>query len=1407
MRIDLTVHDRDGRCRDVAVTAPAGSALRDVATRLAVLVGGEEEAGEWWSGLRRLPATALLGDPGLRTGDVLTTDAAAARDPSAGAVLRLQVVGGPDAGQVVALPRGMLTIGRAADCDLVLTDPDVSRQHACITVTAGGITVRDLGSTNGTALDGANVDEDGTALPVGAVLRLGDSFLSVGRFDQPLAALRPGAGGALLVNRPPRASTLLSRRAIDFPARDGARTVQRVQWIAALLPAAAGVGLAVALHSAQFLAFALLSPVIVLATSLGDRLHWRRGRRRDAASWGRRETKARAEALAALTLETAQRRAAHPDPVLLRDIALAPGPRLWERRRADSDALSVRLGLTDLPSALQARRGTTLVPAGRVHDVPATVDLRAGALGIAAPTGIELAIARWLVCQLAVLHSPADLQLAMLLSPGAASSWAWSRWLPHLTRSPATTPDERQALVADLGVLVEQRSAGRPDPAGWSGPWLVLIVDRAGELSDQLGLSALLTAGAAVGITAICIDGRVESLPAAGTLSAIAVGETGARLEISYPGASEPGAAVADRVTAQWAESVARALAPIADTGGGVSSALPQQCRLLDLLEIAEFDAPALDERWQRSDGRAGTVLGMGVDGPVAIDLVRDGPHALVAGTTGAGKSELLQALVAGLAVHHPPDAISFVLIDYKGGAAFADCADLPHVAGLVTDLDAQLTERALRSLHCELNRREAMFAQVGAADLIAYRALGPAGAKLARLILVVDEFAALAEELPDFVTGLIAIAQRGRSLGVHLVLATQRPGGVVSPEIRANTTLRVALRMSDPAESYDVIGTERAAQLGRDTPGRAILRVGTGMTDLQTGRVSGPARIGSSTEITVTPLGPWRSLPDPGADDAGISDLQLLVGALRAAATASGRARPGRPWLSPLPIQLSTAQLPRAADRTSIAFGLIDRPDRQLQTPFLLDLAAGGSVLFTGAPRSGRTSALLTIALVAAQQLERDELAIYSLDCAGGGLASIGRLPQCGTAAARDDVDLVMRLLDRLEAEVHRRQTWLAERDFSSVAEARSQGQRVALMLLLLDGWDAFVAITEEHDGGRAAETLLRLLRAAAAAGLTIALAGDRTTLSARLAGAVATKLVLNLADRADYAMAGIPARAVPRELPPGRAIRTSDAAEVQLAFVGPAPSGAERERTIATIRTRTVAGPGVEGAEHRPIRLRPLPSRICLSQLPALPGLFTIGAAGDAAKALSVDLFAGAGRLLVAGPPRSGRSTALATLLVQAIRVGVTVVLAARRGTLLARTADAHGVAVLGPDSAAAEAAVPDDERTLLLVDDSEAFLDTPVGDALATHVRGAPAGLAAVVAANSDDLPLTYRGLAAEVRRSRCALVLQPGPGDGDLVGRRILQRRAVTAPGRGLVVADAAWGDRLAAQPVPVQVALP
>jgi S-DNA-T family DNA segregation ATPase FtsK/SpoIIIE len=785
--------------------------------------------------------------------------------------------------------------------------------------------------------------------------------------------------------------------------------------------------------------------------------------------------------------------------------------------------------------------------------------------------------------------------------------------------------------------------------------------------------------------------------------------------------------------------------------------------------------------------------------------------------------------MIAGLAARYPPDELAFLLVDYKGGAAFGDCARLPHAAGLVTDLDAALTRRALQSLDAELTRREKLFADVGAADLSAYRARSGGAAALGRLVIVVDEFAALADELPEFVRGLVGVAQRGRSLGLHLVLATQRPGSAVSPEIRANANIRIALRVVDPADSMEVLDTADAALVDRRTPGRALLRVAGPPTAFQCAHAGARVRAAADS-VRVLPLGPWRTPSGPADEVPGPSELERLVDLLRSVATRTGRARASSPWRDPLPDSLPVDG-PLLAntgdDREStvspwiIPLGLVDLPDEQRQQTLTVDLGRGpsGSLVATG--RSGRSTALATLAIQAARRLGPALLHVHAIDPSGG-LAPLAALPHWGTYAGPDDLSCAATLVERLRAELDRRRQLLASWGHASAAESRAAGRAIPQTLLLVDGWESFCAASDERDAGRTSDALLALARTGPSAGLTVFATGDRGALSPRVSAAFGERWIGALADRMDYGMAGVAAHALPDDVPPGRVVRARDNALVQLGYVGADPTRAEQERAVAAIAStggdddNDDDGAGAGAASVLPVvRIRSLPSDVSLATLARPAGSIVLGLAGDGAQPVQIPLRPGTA-FLIAGPPRSGRSTALLCMLAQLAPQGAQVVIAASARSPLAAAAVRAGLEVLGPDDALPALAGLAIERgaddpwapVILLLDDLDRFEGARLADDVAHLLRTRPEDLAVVVTARTDEVATSYRGLAAALRRNRCGLLLQPGPVDGDVLGVQLPRHRAAAPPGRGVLVGDPAWGAAFITSAwIPVQVARP
>ncbi len=1272
---------------------------------------------------------------------------------------------------------------------------------------------------------------------------------------------------------------------VTFPAVPTDRPRLRFPWVMVLAPMVLGGVLWSATGGNQaYLLFMLLSPLMYGANAVSDRLSGGRDHRRSRAAYEEAVAAAREEVSAAVDAEVRRRRDDAPDPAALGLTAAGPGARLWERRPHDDDALLLRMGSADLPAALTVR-GPDPDTAGRparrrwrravaapprdpgdrhpaLPAVPVTVPLASvGVLGVAGAG--RHGLARWLAGQLAALHPPRDLRIVLLAqAPDGPRDWSWLRWLPHTS----PTRDHHAAAlvgvgaaqvaarVAELTAVLDRRlaagaapepggfgSAGASGPAGHrgDGPAYVLLLDDADALRASAGVVRLLTDGPRVGIHAICLAEDALELPAECGATVTLVADATAM--VVRAGAAPVAAVVADLVSPRWAERLARCLTPVRDTTpDAVDGRIPPAVRYLDLAGPVAVDPVALAAAWQSRPRSTSTVLGLGADGPVSVDLEADGPHALVAGTTGAGKSELLQTLVAGLALGNRPDELAFILVDYKGGAAFADCAALPHTVGVVTDLDNRLTARALESLAAELRRREHLFAAAGAKDLAAYLAVrtratdetaalagdrrarvGPDGGRalhgtarppepLPRLVIVVDEFALLVDELPDFVAGLVDIARRGRSLGVHLVLATQRPSGVVSPEIRANTPLRLCLRVTDAGESADVLDAPAAARILPTTPGRGYARLADGgLTAVQTARIGGrpPPPAGPAVGVRAAP---WAAagdpVPGPDARSEDVpTDLATLVTTVATAADLAGIAVPASPWLAPLPLSVTLDDLPGAGpDR--VPLGLHDLPSAQRRDVYALDLAHGGHLMVVGGPRSGRSTALRTLGGSLARSFEPRDAHLYALDCGSGGLACLEALPHCGAVVPRDDTGRGVRLIARLLAEIARRHDLLGQAGYGSVAEQRAaaaQADRLPWMVLTVDAYEGFLHAYGEIDGGRVVDDLGRLLHEGPAAGLRVVVTGDRQLLTSRLSALVGERLVLPLADIDTYALAGIPAKEVPERGVPGRALAPgATITDVQLALLDADPAG---PRQVAAVSRIGVRGPSDVPAAQRPIRLRPLPTRVSATTLRVRPGgrlYVLLGLGGDAAEPVGFDLAEDGPGALVAGPAGSGRTTALRTAARTLTARGTPVAVVGGRRSGLASLAGVPGVVGLfgaaAGDRLGGTLAAHAGRPLVVLVDDADQLTDTSVDAVLASLLEADEPLWGLVAAGGTDDLAATYRGFTVPLRRSRLGVLLSPArPSDGELLGIRVT-RGAASRPGLGLLATRG--------HTVPIQVAI-
>jgi DNA segregation ATPase FtsK/SpoIIIE, S-DNA-T family len=1106
-----------------------------------------------------------------------------------------------------------------------------------------------------------------------------------------------------------------------------------------------------------------------------------------------------------------------------------------------------------------------------VVDAPVTVDLRPGAvLGIVGTRTDRLQAVRALMAQMVSLHGPADLTIATIAkappsnapcpSDSLSIDWEWMRWLPH-TQSAETdlgilVGDEALAEVllrvgesaAKANELHDTASSGLGKSTGQArrnvAPRCLLVVidDPTATSSKNSALRTLLSRHVA-GVSVIVLADRVEQLPDCSTavLQLPSANETGApalqrfayqantaEFEINVPSRTLPYAVletmadgqrqplVVDGISLDVVEDLARSLAQWDDTAANQGDReLPARITLSGVLAPnVVLDEATLTAAWARANRDQRTLVatvGMCADEPTAIDLVGDGPHALIAGTTGSGKSELLRTLVASLAASYPPDLCNFVLIDYKGASAFAECALLPHTVGMVTDLDPGTAKRALVCLEAELKRRERLLLSAGAEDLIAYAARS-VSAPLPRLVVVIDEFATLAKDLPDFVTALIDVAQRGRSLGVHLILATQRPTGAVNDNIRANTNLRIALRVHDAADSTDVLGVSSAASIGRRTPGRALLRTGPGeVTAFQTANSSAlcgvrqeslvlrvlPSVFGPSNDQPGWSANKTPSQPGQQAKSAARTELEVLVANAQAAAQALAIPEQLRPWpeLLPSPLSIDAVNYPLANGFTgpaialgghsnrgdnTFAIGVADLPEEQRLACAHLDLDAG-NIGFIGMSGTGVSMALLTVAAQLATTASPEQLHMYALDHAGHTLGALDALPHLGAVIAGSDEVRRVRLIRFLAAELEQRRS-------RSGHEGQSADPRI---VVFIDNYPSLRAAHDDMVGIAHLDSLHRTIVDGPAHGITFVLTADRpTALPSIVSSAIATRLAFRLADPFDYAHYGIrPTDA--GSLSGNRALEPSTGREVEVAM-------------CETLTLRTIANSYAHVAfERGPQSIRVLPTEVRMHDLseaprPAHAQLWLPFALADDTLAATGFALADSECALVTGPARSGKSTTLSNIAKAAIATNehVQVIVVAPRRTQGTNELTWTGAAALNNRVTFTESLAQavetirskSEENHLFLVDDAE-MVDDP-GNVLSALLTERRNNVWVVAAGRADVLRTSYTHWTTAIRRSRIGLALRPQLEiDGELWMTPLPRRVIGQFPtGRGFLIAD-------------------
>ena len=1158
------------------------------------------------------------------------------------------------------------------------------------------------------------------------------------KFYRPARAYPPRLPeGEIVIGAPPAIS----------PVHSGATT-----WLQYLFPVVGGLGSFVfilAFHSnvlfvVAAIAMAVCSVGVGIITGVMQRRMQKKQRKAERATYLDYLTHCQARLHTLVQMQQRVSTRLHPDAMRLVANVIRR-EYLWERRLEDQDFLHVRVGVGATPLCCDVRldlgnnpmmvkfvpdlrlQAEALVDAYKYRDdIPIVLPLRhIGTLAVAGKRSLTHSLIRAMLCQIVAFHSPEDVRCMVCSPQQAVQDWVWLKWLPHIRRLRQVKTEKKHApesfcllagniddcrnlLSHQIKPELERRRKLLEDKEDTATnlmrPHLVVILDGFtphGALAQLPELDELFRDAAKLGITAICLVEDRSQEPSL-TSARIAISAVDwLTFEENKPGGCQLVGITPDTIDLQTCEHIARSLAPLTLAEKGAQQDLSQDIRLLDLFNIPSADGIQALQIWQprTNQGLLQVPIGRRAGGELLILDLKEaaekgmGPHGLIVGATGSGKSELLRTIVSSLVITHDPSLVNFVLVDFKGGASFADFAALPHVAGIITNLqsDASLVDRAYLSLVGERQRRERMLHEAGNLDNIkqyqAKRRMDPGMEPMPHLLIIVDEFAELIANRSDFLDLFVTIGRVGRSLGLYMLLASQRIDEGRIRGLEGHLRYRICLRTFSAPESSAVLGTPDAYYLP-SSPGIGYFKVDADIFELfKTALISVPympaehiTPISLIQEFTSTgklvryqPVmntsGPLPALTKNEVSELH-TEMDVIIARLAGAQPADCQTRVHQIWLPPLSKMLTLDEIlgkhghnaideglwqnPHPFGSLCIPVGLLDKPLEQVQEPLVLDFSgAGGHLAVVGAPQSGKSTLLRTIVTSFMMTHSPYDVQLYCIDLGGGLLRVFENAPHVGTLCGKSERDKIRRVVRQIHTIIDERVFLFREQGIDSMATYRLRRQAGELsdvpfgdVFLTIDNYAQF---QQEFD--QLNDEITDIIATGLSYGVHIILATNRwAEMRPKLRDNIGTRLELRLNDPIESEFGKVAASAIPVSVP-GRGL-TKDKLQFQTALplVG-SHMGSENfqnfplQQALESLVQQTQQG--WKAAPAPPIRM--LPSSVRLQELPLLrvhqpPGV-PIGLEEFRLDPVYIDLISASPHFIVLGDTECGKTNLLRT------------------------------------------------------------------------------------------------------------------------------------------------------------------